>query len=100
MTGRSLSQLLVAVGAVVAVAAGVAMTVGWEPRLSPFMLKLVFYKLSFIGAAGLIAAGAIIGRRYGSSRAVEPSDDENLLNEPPPSVHRSERPSARDRLDR
>lgn len=99
MTGRSLSQLLVAVGAVVAVAADVAMTVGWEPRLSPFMLKLVFYKLSFIGAAGLIAAGAIIGRRYGGSRAVEASENENLLNESPPSVHRSTRSSARDRLD-
>lgn len=99
MTGRSLSQFLVAVGAVVAVAAGVAMTVGWEPRLSPFMLKVVFYKLSFLAAAGLIAVGAIIGRRYGASRAVEGSESDNLLNEPPPSVHQSTRSSARDHVD-
>src|SRR5687767_991879 len=91
MTGRSLSRLLVATGAVVAIAAGIAMTVGWEPRLSPFMLKLVFYKLSFIGAAGLIAAGAVIGRRYGSSRAAEGSENGNLLNEPPPAVHQPTR---------
>ena len=99
MTGRSLSQLLVGVGAVVAVATGVAMTVGWEPRLSPFMLKVVFYKLSFIGAAGLIAVGAIIGRRYGASRTVEASERGNLLNEPPPSTNQPTRSSSRDRLD-
>jgi multisubunit Na+/H+ antiporter MnhB subunit len=99
MTGRSLSQLLVGTGAVVAIAAGVAMTTGWEPRLSPFMLKLVFYKLAFIGAAGLIAVGAIIGRRYGSSHGVENSPTDNLLNEPLPPEHHSTRPSVRDRVD-
>jgi hypothetical protein len=39
------------------------LALGWEPRLSPFMLKVVVYKLTFAAALALIAAGAAIGRR-------------------------------------
>jgi hypothetical protein len=99
MTGRTLSKLLTAVGAVVAVAAGVAMTLGWEPRLSPFMLKVVFYKLTFLGAAGLIAAGAIIGRRYGRSSELESAAADDLLNEPRPSARALHRAAEHDVAD-
>jgi hypothetical protein len=56
-------QLLLGLGVLVGVAAGVGLLLGFEPaRLPPALLNIAAYKLTFIGALGLIAAGAIVGR--------------------------------------
>ena len=51
-----IAGLVVGAGAAVALAADVV------PRLSPFMMKVVIYKLTFIGAGTLLAAGAVLRR--------------------------------------
>ena len=55
---------LLATGAAVGVAAVVGLVAGFHPsQLPPALLDLAVYKLTFIAAAGLLAAGAIV-RRY------------------------------------
>jgi hypothetical protein len=55
---------LLATGAAVGVAAVVGLVLGFEPsRLPPALLDIAAYKLTFLAAAGLLAAGAIIRRR-------------------------------------
>ena len=49
-------------GLVVGVIAAVALALDVVPRLSPFMMKVVIFKLAFIGAAVLLVAGAILHR--------------------------------------
>jgi hypothetical protein len=56
-------QLLLVIGGVVGVAAVVGLVVGFEPaRLPPALVNIAVYKLSFVAAAGLLAAGAILHR--------------------------------------
>ena len=56
-------QLLLGLGVLVGVAAGAGLLLGFEPaRLPPALLNIAAYKLTFIGALGLIAAGAMVGR--------------------------------------
>jgi hypothetical protein len=52
-----------AAGFVLGVVAAVLFALGVEPRLPPAVLRLVVYKLAFLGALGLFAAGAVIRRR-------------------------------------
>jgi hypothetical protein len=55
---------LLATGAVVGVAAVVGLVVGFEPsRLPRALLDVAAYKLTFLAAGGLLAAGAILRRR-------------------------------------
>jgi len=56
------ANVFLVTGLAVGVVAGLALAFGIVPRLSPFMMKVVIYKLSFIGAAGLLAAGAVLRR--------------------------------------
>ena len=55
---------LLATGAVVGVVAVIGLVTGFEPsRLPPALLDVAAYKLTFLAAAGLLAAGAIVRRR-------------------------------------
>ena len=49
-------------GLLVALTAALGWALDVVPRLSPFMLKVVIYKLSFVAAAVLFVAGAAIRR--------------------------------------
>ena len=63
MRRSRLGELLLAAGAVVGAAAVVGLVVGFDPAtLPPALLKLTFYKLTFIGAAGLFVAGGLAYR--------------------------------------
>src|SRR5262245_9454686 len=57
-------------GLVVGVAAGIGLLVGFEPaRLPPALLNIAVYKLTFVAAVGLLAAGATL-LRYGRREEV------------------------------
>jgi len=59
----AISKLLLVVGAVVGAAAGVALALGVRlDRLPSWMITVGMYKLVFIAAGGLLAAGAMLGR--------------------------------------
>jgi hypothetical protein len=74
-------SLLLATGALVGVAAGVGLLLGFEPAsLPPAMLNIAAYKLTFLGAFGLLAAGAVL-IRY--SRREESRDAAASLGEKP-----------------
>jgi hypothetical protein len=65
MRSSRFGGLLLGIGAVVGVAAVVGLVTGFEPsRLPAAMLDLAVYKLTFVAAAGLLVAGAVL-RRYG-----------------------------------
>jgi len=56
--------LLLATGAAVGVAAVIGLVTGFEPsRLPAALIDIAVYKLTFVAAAGLLAAGAVIRRR-------------------------------------
>ena len=55
-----IGPFLLALGLVVGVAAGVGLLVGFEPaRLPRELLNIAAYKLTFLAAGGLLAAGAL-----------------------------------------
>ena len=63
MRASAISKLLLVVGAVVGAAAGVALALGVRlDRLPSWMITVGMYKLVFIAAGGLLAAGAMLGR--------------------------------------
>ena len=65
MRASRIGPLLLALGVVVGAAAGVGLLVGFEPsELPPALLDIAAYKLTFMSAFGLLAAGAIM-IRYG-----------------------------------
>lgn len=77
-TGR-FGGLLLATGAVVGVAAVVGLVTGFEPsRLPAALLDIAVYKLTFVAAAGLLAAGAIV-RRYAKRDADDGESRESVL---------------------
>jgi hypothetical protein len=64
MRTSRIGGVLLATGAAVGVVAVVGMVLGFEPaRLPAALLNIAAYKLTLIGAAGLITAGAIVRRR-------------------------------------
>jgi hypothetical protein len=64
MRATHAGMLLRVLGLAVAVAAGAAFLLGLDTsRLSPFLIRVAIYKLAFIAALVLLAAGAMIGRR-------------------------------------
>jgi hypothetical protein len=63
MRGSSISKALLILGAVVGMAAGIALALGIRlDRLPPWMITVGMYKLVFIAAGGLLVAGAMLGR--------------------------------------
>jgi hypothetical protein len=80
MRPNRVGGFLLATGVVLGVAAAVGIMIGFEPsRLPPALLDIAAYKLAFLGAGGLLAAGAIIRRRtkrdVAVARAIRAADD-------------------------
>jgi hypothetical protein len=75
MRAARIGPVLLALGLVVGVAAGVGLLVGFEPaRLPRELLNIAAYKLTFLAAGGLLAAGALAvryDRRHPSTKAVD-----------------------------
>jgi hypothetical protein len=72
MRARHLGTAFLALGVLVGTAAGVGLLVGFEPaRLPAALLNIAAYKLTFLAALGLLAAGAVLARhaRRGEARA-------------------------------
>lgn len=70
---RHIGAALLTLGAVVGVVAAVALAIGFEPATLPAaLLNVAAYKLTFLAAAGLLAAGAIVAR-YARRTADEPA---------------------------
>ncbi len=69
MKRSTIASLLLACGLLVGLGAAAALLLGVDPtRLPPFLVKVALIKLTFIAAAGLLVAGAVIGRRVRLSR--------------------------------
>jgi hypothetical protein len=69
MRATKIGSLLLALGVVVGGAAAAGLLVGFEPaRLPAALLNIAAYKLTFLAAFGLLAAGAVF-RRYGRQAA-------------------------------
>ena len=63
MFASTLSKGLLVLGALVGGAAGIALALGLGPEHIPrWMVTVGMYKLAFIAAAGLLTAGALVGR--------------------------------------
>jgi nitrate/nitrite transporter NarK len=63
MQARHLSSALLTLGVLVGVVAVVGLLVGFEPaRLPAALLNVAAYKLTFLAAFGLLAAGAVVTR--------------------------------------
>ena len=102
MRAARIGAFLLALGLVVGVAAGVGLLLGFEPaRLPRELLNIAAYKLTFLAAGGLLAAGALALRyeRRQTSTNVADSDgahdlaalSEGPANPPPTEGRRSER---------
>ena len=65
MRRATVGNALLLLGLLVGVAAVAALAMGVAPALSPFMLRVVVYKLCFAAAAGLLFAGALVRRGAG-----------------------------------
>jgi hypothetical protein len=69
MRATKLGSLLLALGVLIGLAAGAGLLVGFQPaRLPAALLNIAAYKLTFLAAFGLLAAGAVF-RRYGRQAA-------------------------------
>lgn len=63
MRRSRLGDFLLGAGAVVGLAAVVGLVVGFEPaKLPAAVINLAVYKLTFVGAAGLLLGGALVHR--------------------------------------
>jgi hypothetical protein len=63
MRGPVISKALLILGAVVGAAAGIALALDVRlDRLPSWMITVGMYKLVFLAAGGLLAAGAMLGR--------------------------------------
>jgi hypothetical protein len=86
MRVRLLGTFFLTLGLLVGTVAAVALIVGFEPsRLPAALLDLAAYKLTFLAAFGLIAAGAVLARhaRRGETSVYAP-----------PALDRAARPGA------
>lgn len=71
MSATRIGRLLLALGVLVGAAASVGLLLGVEPaRLPPALLKLAVYKLTFLAALSMLAAGATVLRHARPRRAV------------------------------
>ena len=76
MSAARFGRLLLALGLLVGCAASVGLLVGFEPaRLPASLINVAAYKLTFIAALGLLAAGAVSLRhaRRAATRSVGPA---------------------------
>lgn len=79
MRTSQFGKLLLGIGGVVGVAAVIGLVVGFEPASLPTALvNIAVYKLTFLAAAGLLAAGAIL-RRYARRSEGQPGRDADNL---------------------
>jgi hypothetical protein len=63
MRSSTVAKGLLMLGVLVGGAAGVALALGFRvDQLPPWMITVGMYKLAFIAAGGLLAAGAVLGR--------------------------------------
>jgi hypothetical protein len=69
MIVKRFGDALIAAGAVVGVGAVVAYSLDLVPTLPPEVMKLIIYKLLFIGALGMIIVGAL-ARKLGTRASV------------------------------
>ena len=99
MRADRVGPLLLVLGLVVGGAAGIGLLTGFEPAQLPrALLNIAAYKLTFLAAGGLLAAGALLvrhGRRSSSDHPpTAPTGDARHLGEglpPQPSVEVRER---------
>ena len=78
MRASSVSKALLVLGALVGCVTGVALALGLRlDQLLPWMITVGMYKLAFISAAGLLVAGALLGRaaRESSRRSTQRDAD-------------------------
>lgn len=74
MRATLIGRILLALGLLAGTAAGVGLLVGFEPaQLPPALLNIAAYKLTFVAALGLFAAGAVF-LRYARRAEVRPED--------------------------
>ena len=74
MPFTTLSKALLILGALVGTLAGVAMALGLQlDQLPPWLITVGMYKLTFLAAAGLFVAGALLGRAARRS-ATQPAE--------------------------
>lgn len=60
-------------GLVLGIVAAVGLAMGADVvHLPPWLVKIAIYKLTFIAAAALLIAGAMVGRRYRESASRTP----------------------------
>ena len=63
MRSARVGRILLTLGLLVGAAASVGLLLGFEPaRLPPALLNIAAYKLTFLAALGLLAAGAMLLR--------------------------------------
>jgi len=63
MRGSTVARTLIVLGALIGGLAGLALALGFRADgLPPWMITVGMYKLAFIAAAGLLVAGALLGR--------------------------------------
>lgn len=86
---RRMSNFFTATGVIVGTVAILGYAFDLVPALPPSVLKLVIYKLTFIGAFGLVVFGAILGRL---ARKPKPPE---LLSEPVPELMKTEAASVK-----
>jgi hypothetical protein len=77
VTVYRVGRLLLGLGVLVGAAAGIGLLVGFEPaRLPPALLNIAVYKLLFVSAMAILAAGAVVlrhaGRAEGRARGARP----------------------------
>ena len=74
MRAVSVAKFLLVLGLLVGTATGLALAVGFDvDRIPRWMITVGMYKLAFIAAAGLLVAGALMGRATQERRSPEAS---------------------------
>jgi xylose isomerase len=75
MRAARIGPFLLALGLIVGVAAGVGLLLGFEPAQLPReLLNIAAYKLTFLAAGGLLAAGALAVRYERRQRSTKAAD--------------------------
>ena len=83
MSSAKLSRVLLIMGATLGIAAIVAMAVDLRVNIPDWMMKVAMIKLALVGAAGLLATGAVLGR-HANRHASFQADRTRALREPQP----------------
>ena len=89
MSSAKLSRLLLGMGATLGIAAVLAMAVDLRVNIPDWMIKVAMVKLALVGAAGLFATGAILGRHANRS-SLHADRGRARLDEPLPDFDRKQ----------